>query len=191
MNSARSTFSAATDRTDTPLDADGVGAETARRRREEAVELGAALRQQIQRRMKQAENDRRHELEEGRRFIDQITEDSRRMLLMREQERATVAADLKDAWDRDTHVRNILKLRRKVLKRGGFVFKSKPPTPTVGGGIARQRKRKSKRGGQSSSRRVPAKDAPLEKVNLTGTTTMMLPERTPDHSVGYDMRTAR
>ena len=95
VNSARSTFSAATDRTDTPLDADGVGAETARRRREEAVELGAALRQQIQRRMKQAENDRRHELEEGRRFIDQITEDSRRMLLMREQERATVAADLK------------------------------------------------------------------------------------------------
>ena len=160
------------------------------------MELGAALRRQIERRMGQAENDRRHELEEGRRFVDQIAEDSRKMLLMQEEQRATVAADLKEAWDRDTHVRNVLKLRRKMLKRGGFVFKSQPSTPAdegEGGGSSSNssRRRKTKKG-KKSARRKKAPTGPLEKVNLTGTTTaMMLPEVKPDHSVGYDMRTAR
>jgi len=46
-----------------------------------------------------------------------------------------VSSDLKSAWDRDTHVKNVLKLRRKMLKKGGFVFRSKPPTPSnVDGG---------------------------------------------------------
>jgi hypothetical protein len=196
VNTARSVSSLATDATEPGLDADGMGEKTARRQHDEAVELGAALRRQIERRMGQAENDRRHELEEGRRFVDQIAEDSRKMLLMQEEQRATVAADLKEAWDRDTHVRNVLKLRRKMLKRGGFVFKSQPSTPAdegEGGGSSSNssRRRKTKKG-KKSARRKKAPTGPLEKVNLTGTTTaMMLPEVKPDHSVGYDMRTAR
>ena len=105
------------------------GAETERRIRQEATELGLALRHQIERRMSEMNNKRRSELEEGRTFIEQINWDSKRMLALKMKEHERTQLDLKEAWDRDTHVKNVLKLRRKMLKRGGFIFQKKPPTP--------------------------------------------------------------
>lgn len=195
INTARSTSSLKTDASEDRVDADGVGIETARRQQREAVELGEALRLQIERRLEQTKEDRRHELEEGRRFVQQISDDSRRMLQMMEEERNSVHADLKEAWDRDTHVKNVLKLRRKMLKKGGFVFSSKPPTPSIAtnsGTTKKKRKKRQKRGNAPTPRTGRKKSGPLVKVNLTGTTTAMLPEvEKKDHSVGYDMRTAR
>ena len=142
------------------------------------------------------------------------------MLTLQEDEKMRVAREMKEAWDRDIHVRNVLKMRKKMLKRGGFVFTSKPPTPSTlleGAKLAsdeayerraagkdgsappprhstkKGRKSSSRRrsgGGGSSSRRSEGK---MVKVNLTGTQTVMMQEeeKEEDVSVGYDMRTAR
>ncbi len=172
------------------------GGRTERLQREEAVALGRALRDQIETRMDAAKHRRRSQLEEGRRFVDQINWDSQRMLSMMASEKEAVARELKEAWDRDTHVRNVLKLRRKMLKRGGFVFRSKPPTPATGGagpgGSAAPQQRFTEKGLQQRAKGLPPR-APApgdeDKINLTATTT--LPAVPKDHSVGYDMRTAR
>ena len=201
---------------------------TERAKQEEAVRLGLALRDQIEIRMEQMNQQRKNELEEGRTFIEQINWDSQRMLSLMETEKTKTATDLKNAWDRDTHVRNVLKLRRKMLKRGGFVFSSKPPTPadsmdrlapaeayerrrngTDGSAPPRSSRRNSSkkkdsgtssrgvRGSSSSSKSSTGsnyisqiKDG-MEKVNLTGTQSIMVPAKQPDMSVGYDMRSAR
>ena len=71
----------------------------------------------------------------------------------------TLLGELKEAWDRDTHVRNVLKLRRKMLKRGGFVFRSKPPTPATGGagpgGSAAPQQRFTEKGLQQRAKGLP------------------------------------
>ena len=211
-----------TSRTEDELEEGGgqPGDETERAREEDAIRLGTVLREQIELRMSEMNDKRRGELEEGRNFIEQIKWDSQRMLTLQEDEKMRVAREMKEAWDRDIHVRNVLKMRKKMLKRGGFVFTSKPPTPSTlleGAKLAsdeayerraagkdgsappprhstkKGRKSSSRRrsgGGGSSSRRSEGK---MVKVNLTGTQTVMMQEeeKEEDVSVGYDMRTAR
>jgi hypothetical protein len=195
-------------------DQEGGGDETERAREEDAVLLGTMLRDQIERRMSEMSKARRGELEEGRNFIEQIKWDSKRMLTLQEDEKVRVASEMKEAWDRDIHVRNVLKMRKKMLKRGGFVFTSKPPTPNTlpegGGRLASdeayerrasgkdgsaprhlRRKKSSKgRSGGSGSGTARSRGGKMVLVNLTGTQSVMVPEE-EDVSVGYDMRTAR
>jgi|SaaInlStandDraft_1057018.scaffolds.fasta_scaffold173125_1 hypothetical protein len=95
---------------------------TERGRHEEAIELGETLRKQIEYRMREANNKRRNDLEEGRNFLEQINWDSRRMMKLMQSEKSKVTNELKMAWDRDTHVKNVLKLRRKMLKKGRSSF---------------------------------------------------------------------
>ena len=194
----------------------GEGDLTERARHEDAVLLGSSLRQQIERKMGEMNVKRKNGLEEGRTFIEQINWDSQRMMTLMESEKTRIASDLKSAWDRDTHVRNVLKLRRKMLKKGGFVFKSKPPTPSteleqegLAGKAAYQRRQNGKdgvpprvprrksqveeesrreSGGESGGGTSRRRKQKMVKVNLTATQTAMVPE---DMSVGYDMRTAR
>ena len=70
----------------------------------------------------EANNKRRNDLEEGRNFLEQINWDSRRMMKLMQSEKSKVTNELKMAWDRDTHVKNVLKLRRKMLKKGRSSF---------------------------------------------------------------------
>ena len=136
-------------------------------------------------------------LEEGRRFVEQVQWEARRMHAMKLAEKARAQKELKAAWDRDTHVRNVIKLRRKVLKRGGFIAGSKPPTPQAS---PLRSVRSSRRSGRTGAKSKSQKRATgrMVKANLSATTSAMIPEvvtadpdEPQDMSVGYDMRTGR
>jgi hypothetical protein len=154
-------------------------------------QLGQILRIQIEDKMAAMSRERYIELEDGRRFINHVNAAAREQNRKISLERSMVRKDLKESWDRDTRVKQMLANRRKSMKAGGISFGKN-------GEVVQSIKHKEAsnsffNGGVPSSRRSKTSSrnsAPADSVAVAD-----VPSQAPivpkDHSVGFDMRSAR
>eukprot|EP00943_MAST-04B_sp_MAST-4B-sp1_P007016 g7016.t1 len=156
-------------------------------------QLGEIIRRQIEDKMAAMKRQRELELRDGRRFINHVNAAAREQQRKMNLEKERVKNNLMQAWDRDTHTRNMILNRRKKMKKGGILFGpdgeiitgstyKSPSTGGIFGGNDENDKVKKK--GKSEEKKI------VEKPKVSQIQ-QQLPQVPKDISVGFDMRSAR